>query len=242
MIRFSVVTVFPEIIEQYSNTSILGRAQKAGLIEIKAYNLRDWANDKHHTVDDRIFGGGPGMLMKIEPLYQAISTLKKKAVSDGYTPKVIATVASGTLFSQKIAENWATQEGNTDYIILCGHYEGFDARIDAFIDYKIGVGPYILTGGELPALLMIDAVARLVPEVLGNPESAIDETTFHMEGGEIWVDGEHPQYTVPVLFNYTDEKGQVVELSVPEIFRSGHHANIKKTNQSQRTKRVIKID
>lgn len=234
MIRFTVLTLFPEIIEGYCASSIIGRAQKNGLLTVNVRNIRDWATDKHHTVDDRIFGGGAGMLMKIEPLYLAITELKTKAITDGFKPFVIATAASGTLFTQKIAEKWAKVDEATDYIIICGHYEGFDARIENFINQKIGIGPYILTGGELPSLIMIDATARLLPDVLGNPESAIDETTFILKDDQIIVDGEHPQYTVPAEFIYTDNVGQPISLKVPEILRSGHHAKIKKTNESQR--------
>lgn len=242
MIRFSIVTLFPDIIASYCSTSIIGRAQKENAISISIYNLRDWTTDKHHTVDDRVFGGGPGMLLKIEPLYKAITELKTKAEKEGYTPLVIATAASGKLFSQIKATSWAQASSNTDYIIICGHYEGFDARIKSFVDEFITVGPYVLTGGELPALIMIDAVTRLLPNVLGNAESPQDETLFTIENGQIKVDGEHPQYTMPADFTYIDTNDQTVTATVPEILRSGHHANIKKENTSQRIKKDLIVE
>lgn len=239
MIRFDVVTVFPETIEQYCQSSIIGRAQKQGLVEIKAHNLRNWTTDKHHTVDDRVFGGGPGMLMKVEPLYKAIVELRESAQKKGFVPKVIATVASGQLFTQKKATEWAIPVQDTTYIVLCGHYEGFDARVFEFVDEQITVGPYVLTGGELPALLMVDAVTRLIPGVLGNDESASDETTFTFANGAITVSGEHPQYTMPAAFSFSDAQGKVHERIVPEILRSGHHKKIKETNDSQRSKKSL---
>jgi len=239
MIRFDIVTVFPETIEQYCSSSILGRAQKQNFVTIQAHNLRTWTTDKHHTVDDRVFGGGPGMLMKVEPLYHAITDLRAQALDQGYTPKVVATVASGTLFTQSKASAYATPSANTAYIILCGHYEGFDARIDEFIDEKLSVGPYILTGGELPALIVIDAVTRLIPGVLGNEASAQDETSFSFENGNILVSGEHPQYTMPATFTFVDGKGIPQAREVPIVLRSGNHKKIKESNESQRTKKQL---
>jgi tRNA (guanine37-N1)-methyltransferase len=240
MIRFTVLTVFPNIIESYTTTSILGRAQKQEKLSIRVKNLRDWAKDKHHTVDDRVFGGGPGMLMKVEPLYNALNDLKAEAKKDGYRPYVLITTATGDLFSQTRAKGMASVEENIDYIIICGHYEGFDARVFNFVDDELTVGPYVLTGGELPALIAIDAVSRLLPSVLGNEQSAIDETTFTNVAGNIQVDGEHPQYTTPAEFSYVDEAGTTQVLTVPEILRSGHHKNIEKENLSQRVKRSLK--
>jgi tRNA (guanine37-N1)-methyltransferase len=242
MIRFEIVTVFPETIEQYCRSSILGRAQKQGLVEVKAHNLRDWATDKHHTVDDRVFGGGPGMLMKVEPLYKAITSLRQTAKQDGYNVKVIATTASGKLFNQKTAATLANPMQNTAYIILCGHYEGFDTRIFEFVDEQITVGPYILTGGELPALIIVDAVTRLIPSVLGNDESAQDETTFAFENGKIVVSGEHPQYTMPASFSFEDPQGNAQTRLVPELLRSGHHQKIKAANESQRSTKDLVIE
>lgn len=242
MIRFTILTVFPEIIEKYTTASILGRAQKQGKLEIRVRNLRDWATDKHHTVDDRVFGGSPGMLLKIAPIYEALKQLKQESKNDGFMPYVLITTATGNLFSQVRAKSMAGTQQNTDYIIICGHYEGFDARIYTFIDEELTVGPYILTGGELPALIAVDAVSRLLPEVLGNEHSATDETTFNSNGEAIEVDGEYPQYTTPAEFTFVDEQGKTHVLKVPEVLRSGHHKNIQKENESQRKKRSLKLN
>lgn len=237
MIRFSILTVFPELIDQYCSTSILGRAQKQQLVSITSYNLRNWATDKHRTIDDRVFGGGPGMLMKIEPLYKAITELKQKARTDGFLPWTVATAASGNLFTQHTAQQWANSPISTDFIFICGHYEGFDARISHFVDQFVGIGPYVLTGGELPALIMIDATSRLLKGVLGNEHSAQDETQFALEHNKIIIDGEHPQYTMPASFEYTDDTGSHT-LTVPDILRSGNHQKIADENRSRRTKTV----
>jgi tRNA (guanine37-N1)-methyltransferase len=239
MIRFTVLTIFPEIIENYTTSSILGRAQKSEAVTISARNLRDWTTDKHHTVDDKVFGGGPGMLMKVEPLYLALKALRLNAISDGFSPYVFITTATGNLFSQDRAEKMASATKNTEYIIICGHYEGFDARIMNFVDEELTVGPYVLTGGELPALIAIDAVTRLLPNVLGNNQSAKDETTFVQKDQTISVDGEHPQYTMPASFTYITDSGEVKTLDVPEILRSGHHQKIVSENLSQRKKRTL---
>lgn len=239
MIRFDVVTVFPDLISSYCNESIIARAQKAGKVEIKAHNLRDWTNDKHRTVDDKVFGGGPGMLLKVEPLYKAITHLEDQAIADGFAPKVYVTVASGDLFTQQKAQQIADAQENTAYIILCGHYEGFDARVMEFVDGTLTIGPYVLTGGELASLVMIDAVTRLIPGVLGNESSAKLETTFTLEGGKIHVNGEHPQYTMPSEFTFTDESGSEQIRKVPEVLRSGHHQKIQEENDSQRVQKAL---
>jgi len=239
MIRFDIVTVFPEIIESYCKTSIIGRAQKLEKVSIVAHDLRKWTTDKHRTVDDRVFGGGPGMLMKVEPLYWAISALKEAAVKDGYVPYVLATVASGTLFTQERAQQLSSPSTSTAYIVLCGHYEGFDARIFDFVDESFSVGPYVLTGGELPSLVLIDTVTRLIPEVLGNEESAGDETTFSFAGKNLQVSGEHPQYTSPAEFSFTDASGKMQTQTVPPVLRSGDHKKIKDENESQRVNKTF---
>lgn len=242
MIRFSVITIFPELIRSYTEESIIKRAQKAGAVQIAIYDLRSWTTDKHHTVDDKIFGGAAGMLLKIEPLFVAINELKQKAVSDGFVPKVITTKASGTFFTQRVAESYAKKrEEDTDYIILCGRYEGFDARIEAFIDEEFSIGPYILTGGELPALIIMDSVIRLLPGVLGNPESAVEETDFLVEGSHITVIGEHPQYAPPATFIGNDYAGVEHTLEVPEILRSGHHKKLTDFNKSQRKEKQVTL-
>lgn len=238
MIRFDIVTLFPDLISTYCNESILGRAQKQGHVAIKVHNLRDWTTDKHRTVDDRVFGGGPGMLLKVEPLHKAITELKEKAVQDNLKPYVIATAASGELFTQKKAQEMSVQ-ADSDFIILCGHYEGFDARVMEFVDVSMAVGPYVLTGGELASLIMVDAITRLLPGVLGNEDSPKQETTFVLENEQLLVDGEHPQYTVPAEYTFTDKDDTQQVRKVPEILRSGHHKKIQDENDSQRVKKTL---
>lgn len=235
MVHFDIVTVFPEIIENYCNTSIIGRARKNGKVAINVHDLRQWTTDKHKTVDDRVFGGGAGMLLKVEPLYKAINELSSNANKKGLTAKVLATVASGELFNQQKAEAMSSAE-NMAYILLCGHYEGFDARIYEWVHEKLTVGPYILTGGELPSLIIIDSVTRLIPGVLGNSFSAQEETMFFPEEEGISVLGEHPQYTSPAVFQFTDQQGLSQERVVPEVLRSGNHKKIADENQNQRKK------
>ncbi|MCC7304308.1 tRNA (guanosine(37)-N1)-methyltransferase TrmD [bacterium] len=239
MIRFDVITAFPELITSYCNESIIARAQKADKIKIFAHNLRNWTTDRHKVIDDKVFGGGPGMLLKVEPLFKAITELKQKAISDGFIPKVYISVASGNLFTQQKAGQIAHADENRAYIILCGHYEGFDARIMEFVDETLTVGPYVLTGGELASLIMIDAVTRLLPGVLGNESSANLETTFTLSNGKILVDEEYPQYTTPAVFTFTDEQGVEQTRRVPDILRSGHHKKIQEENNSQRVKKVL---
>ncbi len=238
MIQFDIITVFPEIITSYCNESIIGRAQKQSQVIINAHNLRNWTTDKHHTVDDRVFGGGPGMLMKVEPLYNAIKEIKDKNSAGGFTSIVIATAASGELFSQTKAQQMALPAENTAYIIICGRYEGFDARVLEFVDVSLAIGPYVLTGGELGALTMLDAITRLIPGVLGNEDSAKLETTFEIENGKILVDGEHPQFTSPAEWTFTDPVLGEQKRIVPEVLRSGNHGKILSENNSQRIKRT----
>ncbi len=205
--RFDVLTIFPEMIGSYASESILGRAQKAGKIEIKAHNLRDWATDKHKKTDDSPYGGGPGMVMKVEPFDGALEALKEK---EGKI-RVIVTSASGKKFTQKDAKRLAKYD---QLIFLCGRYEGIDARVEQHLaDEALSIGDYVLTGGELPALVMIDAIARNVPGVLGDRDSLKEES--HGEEGEL----EYPQYTKP-----EDYKGW----KVPDVLLSGNHAEIEK--------------
>jgi len=244
MIKFSVLTIFPELIDSYTSRSILKRAQENGLVTIKSYNLRDWTTDKHHTVDDKVFGGGAGMLLKIQPLFDAINDLKKQSIKNGFTPVVIATSAAGELFSSKMASSFAKGAENKDinYIIICGRYEGFDARVNEFIDIFITTGPYILTGGELSALIMVDAITRLVPGVLGNPKSSMEETSFELVNNKIHTNKEHPQYSLPSTFEGEDYQGIKHTLSVPSILLSGHHKNIDEYNKSQREDKIENIE
>lgn len=208
--KFNLITIFPEIFSSYLNEGMLKRAIDKKIFSVKAINLRDFTNDKHKTVDDTPYGGGAGMLLKIEPLYQALKSLKAKPGLK--TKKIILLSASGKKWNQKMAQEYS---GLKELTFICGRYEGVDARINEFIDEEISIGDYILTGGELPALTIIDSVARLLPGVLGNNESALDES--HSQFGV----GEYPQFTRPEIFVAGKKK-----LKVPEILLSGNHKNI----------------
>ena len=208
--KFNLITIFPEIFSSYLKEGMLKRAIDKKIFSIRAINLRDFTNDKHKTVDDAPYGGGAGMLLKIEPLYQALKHLKAKPGLK--TKKIILLSASGKKWNQKMAQEYSYLKEIT---FICGRYEGVDARINEFIDEEISIGDYILTGGELPALTIIDSIARLLPGVLGNNESAIEES--HSLAGL----GEYPQYTRPEIFIAGKKK-----LKVPEILLSGNHKNI----------------
>lgn len=220
--RFDILTIFPEIIASYSQESILKRGQAAGAISIQAHDFRQFATDKHHKVDDAPYGGGPGMVLKVEPIYrclEAIGALSSRAMPrdpsmrslrslgrDDKT-KIIIMDPAGKKFDQKMARRFSKLE---KLVIICGRYEGFDERVYKFVDEKVSVGDYVLSGGELPALIITEAVARLVPGVLGNPDSLSEET--HNAGVK-----EYPQYTRPENF---------MGLKVPKILLSGDHHKI----------------
>ena len=210
VMRFDILTIFPKIFDSYFGESIIKRAQEKSLIEIKAYDLRDWTTDNHKTVDDTPYGGGAGMVMKIEPLYKAIKSIKSvKSIKS----KAILLSAKGKTWTQELAREYAKLDR---VIFICGRYEGVDERITNFIDEEISVGDYVLTGGELGAQVMIDSITRLLPGVLGNDESPIDES--HTKEGVL----EYPQYTRPAVFKVGSK-----EYKVPEVLLSGNHAQIK---------------
>ncbi len=206
MIHFDIVTIFPEVISTYINSSIVKRAQEKGLIKIDVHNLRDWAKDKHKTVDDTPYGGSPGMLMKVEPVFNCLKDLKKEN-----TVVMLTSPKGEKLVQSKLKE--LSEIKDAHYIILCGHYEGFDQRIhDFLVDYEFCIGEYILSGGELPALVLIDGITRLIPGVLGNACSLVSET-FNSENPE------YPQYTKPEEFN---------GWKVPKVLLNGNHREIEK--------------
>lgn len=209
--QFDILTIFPETITPYVEASILGRAQKKKLLKITAHNLRDWSQDRHQKVDDTPYGGGPGMLMKVEPFDLAVKAIGNRQKAGGKKKvRVILTAASGKLFTQKDARRLAKYD---QLIFLCGRYEGIDHRVEEQIaDETFSIGNYVLTGGELPALVMIDAIARMIPGVLGSKESL--ESESHDEEGTL----EHPQYTKPEVYK---------KWNVPEILLSGDHKKIK---------------
>lgn len=216
--KYYCMTLFPEMIEQAMNTSIIKRAMENGLLSLETVNIRDYTNNKHGRVDDYTYGGGAGMLMQAQPVYDTYQAVRKKP--DGQAAKVIYVTPQGKPFTQQAAEELAKEEC---LIFLCGHYEGIDERVleEIVTDYY-SIGDYVLTGGELPALVMMDAVARLVPGVLNNEESAATESFY---------DGllEYPQYTRPEEW---------MGRRVPEVLLSGHHANIEKWRLEQSIERT----
>lgn len=212
--KFQLLTIFPSIFDSYLNESILKRAQEKNLIQFRIHNLRDWATDKHKTVDDTPYGGGAGMLMKIEPLYRALSDIKKIGKKIKPTKrKIILLSAGGKTWNQALAQKYSKLE---EIIFICGRYEGVDVRLKKFVDEEISVGDYVLTGGELPALTIIDSITRLLPGVLGNKESVVEES--HTTDGVM----EYPQYTRPEVFMAGNKKYRV-----PKILLSGDHKKIK---------------
>ena len=207
--KIDVLTLFPAMFAGPLDESIIMRARKAGLLELKIHQLRDWTQDRHKTVDDRPFGGGPGMLMKPEPLFAAVESLQREHT------KVILLTPSGRKFSQAIARELAAEP---DLLLVTGHYEGFDERVrEALADDELSIGDYVLTNGALPAMVVIDAVTRLLPGVLGDDDSSRDESFSH---GLL----EYPQYTRPAEFR---------GMKVPDVLVSGHHAEIEKWRREQ---------
>ena len=213
------MTLFPEMVMGGLKTSIIGRAIKNELLSIEAINIRDYAFNKHNSVDDYPYGGGAGMLMQAEPVYQCYKALEDRI---GKRPRVVYLSPQGQTFNQKMAEEFAEEE---ELVFLCGHYEGIDERVleEIVTDY-VSIGDYVLTGGELPAMIMVDAISRLVPGVLHNDVSAEFES---------FQDNllEYPQYSRPEVWH--DKK-------VPEVLMSGHHANIEKWRREQSVIRTAK--
>ncbi len=205
--KFNIITIFPQIFDSYFAESIIKRAENKKIIKIKTHNLRDFTNDKHKTVDDTVYGGGAGMLMKIEPLHKAIKKISGKKKTKGQ--KIILLSAKGKKWDQTLARKYSKLKNIT---LICGRYEGVDDRIKNFIDEEISIGDYVLTGGELGAMVIIDSVTRLLPEVLGNSESLSDES--HNEKDVL----EYPQYTKPAEFKVGNKK-----YKVPEVLLSGNH-------------------
>ncbi len=217
--RFHILTLFPQMVEDGLNTSIIGRACKNGYLSIETVNIRDYTLDKHKKVDDYPYGGGAGMLMQAQPIYDAYQSIAAR-IRGNRKPRVIYLTPQGRVFSQRMAKELAEEE---DLIFLCGHYEGVDERVleEIVTDY-ISIGDYVLTGGELPAMVMIDAISRMVPGVLSNDESGQTES-FHQ--GLL----EYPQYTRP-----EEWRGK----KVPAVLLSGHHKNIEQWRHEQSLERT----
>lgn len=223
MINFHVMTLFPEMIESGLHTSILGRAIEKECIHLHTVNIRDYSQDKHHRVDDYPYGGGAGMVMAADPVVRCFRAVEAELLTKGRkSPRVIYLTPQGRTFCQPIAEELAREE---DLVFLCGHYEGIDERaLEMIVTDQISIGDYVLTGGELPVMVMIDVISRLVPGVLNNKESAEFET-FHDNLLE------YPQYTRPEEY-----EGR----RVPEVLLSGHHAKIEQWRREQSILRTEK--
>lgn len=214
--RIDIITLFPEFFEGLKTHSIVGRAIGSGRVELYTHNLRDYASDNYKSVDDHPYGGGVGMVLKVDVMHKAITDVKK--VNNG---KVILLTPQGEVWTQSRARDLAKEE---DLILIAGHYEGYDERIRDFVDLEISIGDYVLTGGEIPAMVLTDSIARLLPGVLGHDESSVEES--HSKGLL-----EYPQYTRPPEYN-----GK----KVPEILLSGNHPEIVKWRKVQSMERTQK--
>lgn len=215
--RFDVLSIFPEIFDTVLGSSIIGRAQQSGLISVNSINIRDFSKDKHKKTDDYPFGGGNGMVMMVQPIFDAYKAIVENL---DYKPHFIYMSPQGKKLDQQHVERLSEHK---HIILLCGHYEGVDERIiEELVDEEISIGDYVLTGGELPAMVLIDAVSRAIPGVLSNDESYSDES---LKDGVL----EYPQYTRPADY---------MGLKVPDVLLSGHHANITKWRRLQSLKRT----
>ena len=213
------LSVIPEVFSPYLDASIMGRAQRSGVFEFSAYDLRDWTHDRHRTVDDAPFGGGPGMLMKPAPIFEALDDICAR----GPKPHVVFFSPCGARFDQRHAERLATKER---VLCVCGRYEGIDERVYTLADDVFSIGDYVLTGGELAALVLIDSVVRLLPGALGDDASSVDES-FSLDSGLL----EYAQYTRPSEYRGMD---------VPEVLLSGDHGRVdawRRRNAIERTAR-----
>ncbi len=218
MVQFDIITIFPKSISSFLKEGIFRIAQEKGLAKVRVFDLRNWTHDKHRKVDDTPYGGGAGMVMKIEPIDRAIKDLRKLG------SKVIAMTPRGETLNQRKLNGYLKEEEN-HYIILSGHYEGIDERVyESLVDYEISIGDFVLSGGELPALVFVDAYLRLIPGVLGNKQSSQDES---FEGDKL----EYPQYTKPEIYD---------EMKVPDVLLSGNHEKIKKWREKE-AQRITKL-
>ncbi|MBI2483160.1 tRNA (guanosine(37)-N1)-methyltransferase TrmD [Candidatus Uhrbacteria bacterium] len=240
MQRIDLITLFPEVIQSYLGVSILKRAQEQRRAKFFVHQLRDWGVGQRRTVDDRPYGGGAGMVLQVGPFFRALRKLRAVDAQGKRTSRstrILLTSAKGTLFTQRDAERY--QQKFDRLVILCGHYEGVDERVARYLaDEEVSIGPYVLTGGELPALVIADAVTRLIPGVLGNAESPIEESFKRQatsERGDVPhpslqleacnLQREHPQYTRPEVF-LPNPKRPRIAWRVPNVLLSGDHAKI----------------
>jgi len=207
--RVDIITLFPEICRAPLSESMMKRAQESGALELRIHNLRDWTTDKHHVVDDAPFGGGQGMVMKPEPIFAAVESLRSEAL------RVVLMTPQGRRFDQRLARDFSSRE---HLIVICGHYEGVDHRVvDHLVDEEISIGDYVLTNGAIAAAVFVDAIVRLLPGVLGDEQSAQEDS---FSGGLL----EGPQYTRPAQFR---------EWKVPDVLLSGDHAEIARWRKEQ---------
>ncbi len=216
--RFDVLTIFPEIINAYISVSIMKRAIDRGLVNVHVHNIRDYTTDKHRQVDDYPYGGGSGMVFKAEPIFRAVESIE----ADGIKRLKLLTSPGGRVFTQDVAREYA--KSYKAILIICGRYEGVDERVKSIIDEEISIGDYVLTGGELASLVIIDAVSRLIPGVLGD-EASTEEESFS--------DGllEYPQYTRPREFR---------GMRVPEVLLSGNHQMVRRWRRKEALRRTLK--
>ncbi len=226
MITFDILTIFPKLFEPFKKESLLARGAKKKLLKIQAHNLRKWSTDRHGTIDDKPFGGGLGMVMKIEPVYRAVAELQRKNRLSGGSPtrrksKIILFTPRGKKFDQAMAHDFSKQ---SQLIFICGRYEGVDERIAKKIaDVELSIGDYVLMGGEVPAMAVIEAVSRLIPGVIGKPQFLKERLGKGRKKGFL----EYPQYTRPEIFRARLAKGgQAIEWRVPKVLMSGDHKKI----------------
>jgi tRNA (guanine37-N1)-methyltransferase len=214
--KISIITLFPKIFDEFKNYSMIYKALKKGPAEIEVINLRDYGLGPHKQVDDRPYGGGAGMVMRIDVIEKALSTLKSKIKNkkSKLGPKIILLAPTGEQFTQKMAQKLAKEK---QIVLICGHYEGVDARVEKLVDEKISIGPYVTSGGEVPAMVVMETIIRLLPGVLGN-KASLQEESF--TGGLL----EYPQYTRPEVFK---------KMKVPEVLLSGNHQEIEKWRRNQ---------
>lgn len=213
---FSILTLFPKIFESPLQESIIRRAVERGLVSFNVVNIRDFAEDTHRTCDDAPYGGGPGMIMKIEPVYRAMEYLEKTVGK----PKYVLLTPQGRLFDEGTAMRFTR---NNHICLVCGRYEGLDERVLTLVDEEISIGDYVLSGGEIPALVLIEAITRCIPGVLGNDQSSIDES---FSNGLL----EYPQYTRPEVF---------MDMEVPSVLLSGNHEEIRKWRRREALRKTI---
>ncbi|EKE20376.1 MAG: hypothetical protein ACD_8C00010G0005 [uncultured bacterium] len=218
--KFDIITIFPQIFESYFGESIIKRAKEKGLIEIEAHNLREYATNKHHNTDDTPYGGGAGMVMQVQPIFDCVKAIKSKVENNNQKIRTILFSAKGKRYTQKDAHRLTQYD---QLIFICGRYEGVDERVaENIADEEISIGDFVLTGGEIPAMLVVDSVTRLLPGVLGNDFSSVEES--HSEEGYL----EFPQYTKPEEFE---------GWKVPEVLLSGNHGEIEKWRKEKSKKK-----